>query len=142
MGTNFHTAYADDVTQFTASDMNNPLTTLDRVISYLFNRILNCDGDITWAAGTLTWAGTLRIFFNRTDGQCIQNTVVAGSIAIADNEYAYIDLSETNNAAVSVAKAAVSTGAASNMLTFNRMVLGYRNTTADTFYPVGIRTKM
>ena len=60
----------------------------------------------------------------------------AGSIVLSDNEFAYVDLNETNNAAVTVAKAAVTTGAASNFKTYNRLVLGYRNTLSDNFYPV------
>ena len=60
----------------------------------------------------------------------------AGSILLSDNEFAYVDLNETNNAAVTVAKAAVTTGAASNFKTYNRHVLGCRNTLSDNFYPV------
>lgn len=60
----------------------------------------------------------------------------AGSIVLSDNEFAYVDLNETNNAAVTVAKAAVTTGAASNFKTYNRLVLGYRNTLSENFYPV------
>lgn len=142
MGTNFHTAYVDNTTKFIASDMNNPLSYLDRVISYLFNRIVHCDGDISYSGGTLTWAGTLRILFNRSDGQAIQNTIAAGNIALSDNEFAYVDLNETNNTVLTVSKAAVTTGAASNFLAYNRVVLGYRNTTGDTFYPVAIRIKV
>ena len=48
----------------------------------------------------------------------------AGSIVLSDNEFAYVDLNETNNAVVTVAKAAVTMGAASNFKTYNRLVLG------------------
>ena len=40
---------------------------------------------------------------------------------------------------MTVAKAAVTTGAASNFKTYNRLVLGYRNTLSDNFYPVHLK---
>jgi hypothetical protein len=63
----------------------------------------------------------------------------AGSIVLADNEFAYVDLNETNNTALTAAKAAVTTGAASNFKSYNRLVLGYRNTLSDNFYPVHLK---
>jgi hypothetical protein len=117
----------------------NPLPAgLDRGITYLKNIIVHCDGVITYDAslGKLVWTDTLRILFNRTDGQAIQNTVAAGNISPSDNEFVYLDLSETNNAVLTAAKAAVTTAAASNFLAYNRVVLGYRNAASDRFWPV------
>jgi hypothetical protein len=40
---------------------------------------------------------------------------------------------------VTVTKAAVTTGAAFNFKAYNRLVLGYRNTLSDNFYPVHLK---
>ncbi len=140
MGTNFHTAW-DNTTLFKGSSMGTVPSSLDQAITYLKNVIVHCDGNITWtpATGTLAWDNVLRILFVRSDGYTIQNTVAAGSIVVSDNEFAYVDLNETNNTALTVAKAAVTTGAASNFKAYNRLVLGYRNTLSDNFYPVNLR---
>lgn len=132
---NFHTEWVDGSSSFRAADMNAPLTELDRALTYQKGVFVGCDGILSWAAGTLTWSGTIHIFFNSTAGLAIHNTIAAGNIALSDGEFAYVDLSETNNAAITVAKAAFSTGAASNFITYNRLLLGYRNTADDGFYP-------
>ena len=141
MGVNFHTAYADGTTIFAASSMEAPLSDLDRAISYTKNVIVHCDGVINYssASGQLTWSGTLRILFIRADGQLIQNTVAAGGVTLSDNQMAYVDLSETNDAAVTVYAASLTTAAASTTKAYNRLVLGYRNTASDAFYPVGVK---
>ena len=141
MGANFHTAYADGTTIFAASSMEAPLSDLDRAVSYAKNVIVHSDGvdNYSSASGQLTWSGALRILFVRADGQLIQNTVAAGGIALSDNQMAYVDLSETNDAAVTVYAASLTTAAASATKAFNRLVLGYRNTASDAFYTVGVR---
>ena len=141
MGANFHTAYADGSTIFAASSMEPPLSDLDRAISYTKNVIVHCDGVINYSAssGQLTWSGALRILFVRADGQLIQNTVATGGVTLSDNQMAYVDLSETNDAAVTVSAASLTTAAASTTKAYNRLVLGYRNTASDAFYPVNIR---
>ena len=141
MGANFHTAYADGSTIFAASSMEPPLSDLDRAISYTKNVIVHCDGVINYSAasGQLTWNGTLRILFVRADGQLIQNTVATGGVTLSDNQMAYVDLSETNDAAVTVSASSLTTGASSTTKAYNRLVLGYRNTASDAFYPVNVR---
>lgn len=141
MGANFHTAYADGSTIFAASSMEPPLSDLDRAISYTKNVIVHCDGVINYSAssGQLTWSGTMRILFVRADGQLIQNTVATGGVTLSDNQMAYVDLSETNDAAVTVSTTSLTTAAASTTKAYNRLVLGYRNTASDAFYPVNIR---
>ena len=141
MGANFHTAYADGTTIFAASSMEAPLSELDRAISYGKNVIVHCDGVLGYApdSGQLTWSGALRFLFVRTDGQLIQNTVAAGGVTLTDNQMAYVDLSETSDAAVTVYAANLTTAAASATKPYNRLVLGYRNTASDRFYPVALR---
>jgi hypothetical protein len=138
MGNNFWTVLTAS-TLWKYTHLNVPFGELDRAITYLKNVIVSCDGDITWAAGTLTWSDTIRIHFNRADGYAIQNTIAASNIALADNEFAYITLSETNDAVITVSKAAITTAAASNFIAYNRLVLGYRNTTSDEFYAVHLK---
>jgi len=144
MGANFHTAYADGTTIFAASSMEAPLSDLDRAVSYMRNVIVHSDGVINYApsSGQLTWSGALRILFVRADGQLIQNTVAAGGTALSDNQMAYVDLSETNDAAVTVYAASLTTAAASTTKAYNRLVLGYRNAAIDRFYPVVLREPM
>lgn len=135
MGANYYTAWIDDTTRFRASDMNAPLITIDRALTYFKGTFIGCDGVVSWSAGTLTWSDTIHIYFNRADGDACHNTIAAGSIALSDSEFAYVDLSETNDAAVTVAKAALSPDNASNFITYNRLLLGYRNAADDGFYP-------
>ena len=105
------------------------------------NVIVHCDGAINYdpTTGSLSWAESLRVIFTRSDGVLIENTVVAGSIGVADGQMAYLDLSETNGAVLTVAVSALNTGANSTSISFNRLVLGYRNAASDAFYPVAIR---
>lgn len=132
---NYHTPYAAGVTQFTATSMNPALVGLDRAITYHKGALVGCDGLLTWATGTLTWSDSLHIYFNRTDGQAIHNEIAAGSISLSDGEFCYVTLSETNNATVTMSKAAITTGVASNFLAYNILLMGYRNTDDDNFYP-------
>lgn len=141
MGANFHTAYTDGTTIFAASSMEAPLSDLDRAISYGKNVIIHCDGVLGYSpdSGQLTWSGVLRFLFIRSDGQLIQNSVAAGGVTLTDNQMAYVDLSETNDANVTVYAASLTTAAASTTKAYNRLVLGYRNTASDRFYPVVFR---
>ncbi|RQW89931.1 MAG: hypothetical protein EHM79_02165 [Geobacter sp.] len=140
---NFFTNLVAGVLQFKAAHFNTPLAELDKQLTYQQNRIIHCDGDLSYnkATGVFSWSATLRILFNSAAGLAIQNTVAAGSVTLADNEFCYVILSETNDAVLTVAKAAVTTSAASNFLALGRVVLGYRNTTSDEFYAAAIRQK-
>lgn len=144
MGTNHHTAYSNVApkTAFTAASMGAPLSELDRAITYADKRIIACDGAVSWAAGTLTWSGTIHIWFNSAAGLAIHNTIAAGSIALSDNEFVYVTLSETNNAVLTAAKNAIATAAASNYLAYNILVLGIRNAGDDKFYPAALSGPM
>jgi hypothetical protein len=141
MGNNFYTKWIDSTTKYKLADMDPPLASLDQAISYLKNIIVHCDGDIIWMPyiSTLGWNGTIRILFVRSDGQATQNTIAVGSLVVNDNEFAYVDLNETNGTALTMQKAAVSAGSASNFKAHNRIVLGYRNAVSDNFYPVALR---
>ena len=144
MGANFHTAYTDGTTIFAAASMEAPLSELDRAVSYGKNVIIHCDGVLGYSPGSgqLTWSGALRFLFVRADGQLIQNTVAAGGVALSDNQMAYVDLSETSDAAVTVLAATLTTAAASATKAYNRLVLGYRSAAGGRFYPVALREPM
>ena len=141
MGSNFHTPFSDGVQQYNAADMNPPAASLDLAITYLKNLIVHCDAAIDYhpLSGILYWTGTLRFIFNRADGQACTNYADPGLIQLADNEFAYADLDETNGTEITVQKAAVTGGAASNFIAFNRVVLGYRNAVSNDFYPVALK---
>lgn len=139
MGNNFFTKWVDSVTKFRAVMMNAPLEELDKAVTRNKNTIIHCDGSITYSAGTLSWDATIRILHNTATGNIVQNTIASGSIALSDNEFAYVTLSDTNDAVLTVSKASVTTNAASNTIAVDRLVLGYRNTTSDEFYPVALK---
>lgn len=141
MGNNFYTKWVDKPTSgyttFKVASMDPPLAGLDRGITYLKNPIIHCDGTIAYVSstGTLSWSNTLRILFNRADGKAIQNTVAAGNVVLADNQFAYVDLNETDGSVLTVSAADITTNTASNFLAFNRLMLGYRNTASDMYFP-------
>lgn len=144
MGTNYHTAYINDTTTYEASDMNAPLSEFDKAISYANKQpIVHCDGDISWNPGTstLAWTGTIRIVFNRADGQAIENTIATSSVPINDNQFIYVTLNETNGTVLTMSSATVTTGAASNFLALGRFVLAYRNTTSNDLVFLGLPVK-
>jgi hypothetical protein len=126
--------------RFRASELNVPLGELDKAITYAKNVIVHCDGSVTYNSGTgqLAWSGTLRILFNREDGKAIENTVATGNVTLSDNQFAYVDLNETDATALTVYAASVTTDAASNFLAVGRLVLGYRNTASDEYFPVAL----
>jgi hypothetical protein len=136
------TGYQDNVTGFNAEHMNLPLFVLDQYVAMHHNRIFSCDGDITYnkVTGQLSWSGTIRILFTTSAGLTVENVCLVSNIVLADNEYAYFDLSETNATELLPGTAVITTGAASTSLPALRMVLGYRNATSDKFFPVGINT--
>lgn len=140
---NFATAYSNTApkTSFTKASMDVPILYLDRAITYLKNVIVHCDGDITWSGGVLTWSGIIRILFTTAAGNIVQNTIAAGNISLSDNEMAYVELNETNDTVLTVSKTAITTASASPAVAVARLVLGYRNTASDEFYPVALRQK-
>ncbi|OQB40345.1 MAG: hypothetical protein BWY06_01234 [Candidatus Latescibacteria bacterium ADurb.Bin168] len=137
MGTNYHTAYAAGVTGFTAALMGAPLSELDRAVTYHKTAFVGCDGTVSYdnTTGVLTWSGTINIYFTRADGTAIKNTVAAGSITLADDEFCYVTLSETNGAALTMAKASLGAGSASAFKAYNVLPMGYRNASDNNFYP-------
>lgn len=139
MGSNFHTPYTT-ATRSRASELNVPLAALDKAISYQQNMMIHCDGDISYDSGTgvLSWSGALRILFNTAAGLAVQNTIAAGNVTLADNQIAYVTLDETNDTALTVTAATVTTAAASGFLAAGRVVLAYRNTTSDECYLISV----
>lgn len=140
MGSNKHTPWTS-TSKFSTADMTPPLSDLDKAITYSKQAIIHCDGDIEYnsTTGVLSWGGTLRVLFCSEAGDAIQNTVATGNITVADNQFVYLDLNETDGTVLTASVAVVTTDAASNFLADNRLVLGYRNTTSDEFYPVALR---
>lgn len=140
MGTNYHTAYSNVApkTAFTKAAMGAPFADLDSAITKLKNIMVSCAGIVSYnkATGILTWDAAITIRFNSTAGLGIYNTIAAGSLTLTDGKMAYVDLRETNAAALTMTAATVASNAASNFITFNRLVLAYRETTSDNLYPV------
>ncbi|OPY90571.1 MAG: hypothetical protein A4E73_02415 [Syntrophaceae bacterium PtaU1.Bin231] len=137
MGTNYHTAYAAGVTGFTAALMGAPLSELDRAVTYHKTAFVGCDGTVSYdnTTGVLTWSGTLHIYFTRADGTAIHNSIASGNITLADGEYCYVTLSETNDAVLTMAKASLGAGSTSTFKAYNILPMGYRNASDNNFYP-------
>jgi hypothetical protein len=140
MGSNFHTPYTSS-TPWKVANMNNPLSELDIGITYNHNVIVSSAAPITYdkSTGTLAWTGTIYVYFNDSSGEAKYNWIGASSVVVADNEFVYIDLSETDGQETSVATASITTGSASNFIAYNRFILAYRDTTSDDLYQVGLK---
>ena len=144
MGTNFHTAWVNSPTAgyktWGAASVNPTWAEFDKALTYLKNIMVGCEGALTWTPGTgvLAWSAQLTITFNRTDGQACHNHVTAGNVTLTAGQFAYCDLSETDNATVSVVAGTITTGAASNFIIFNRLVLAYRSASSGTLHPLAL----
>ena len=141
MGNNFHTAFSNTVpkTAFTKVAMGAPLIELDKAITKLKNVSLGGGGTITYvkATGVLTWSATINIYFTSDEGLTVVNTIAAGNVTLTDAQFAYVNLSETTGTALTVTVASFpSGGAASTMMTYNRLILVYRDTASDNLCPV------
>ncbi len=141
MGTNFHTAWTTS-SEFCTDDMNAVPSTLDRGITYLKNIILHYDGNVTYSVltGQLTWDDTIRIIFTTSAGVVVANTISSSNVTLSDNQMCYVDLNETDGTALTMSTATITTDAASNTITYNRLVLGYRNTASDNFFSLYLDT--
>ena len=137
MGANFHIAPTDQ-SKWRVTDVEAWLGALDKGITYMKNVIIHCDGDISYNSGTgqLTWSDTLRILFNREDGDACENTIAAGNITLTDNQFCYVDVNDTNGTVLTVTAATVTPDGVSNFIAVNRLILGYRNTASDEYFPV------
>lgn len=141
MGSNFHTPWTTS-TEFCTDGMNEALSTLDRALSYIKSVIVHCDGNITYSVltGILTWDSTIYIIFTNSNGDAVRNTIAAGNVTLSDGQICYVDLNETNDTVLTMQKATITTGVASNTIAYNRLVLGYRNTASDRFFSLYLDT--
>jgi hypothetical protein len=136
---NFHTAWADSTTLFKASSMNPALASLDKAITKLKNISIGGGGTVTYvkATGVLSWSATINIRFTSDAGLTVLNTIAAGNVTLTDDQFAYVDLSETTGTALTVTAASFPAGgAASTFMAYNRLILAYRDTTSDNIYSV------
>lgn len=138
MGNNYYTKWIDGTTSFKVADMDPPLGELDKAIGYRHNPIVHTDGLVEYdiLTGKLSWNSTIRIYFNRADGDICSNTIAAGSITLSDNQFAYADLNEIDGTVITVTNASITLDAPSNTITVARVVLGYRNTATNQYFPV------
>ena len=136
MSTNYHIAWVESVTLCKPPSLAPALSSLDLGITYIKNITVHHDGILTYSTvtGILEWTGTIRILFNRADGEATGNTVAAATITLADNQFCYVVLDETDGTVLSMAKSTAVAKAASGFLTYNRLMLGYRNTGSDRFF--------
>jgi hypothetical protein len=144
MGTNFYTAWINKptpgFTQFEATSMNPALASLDRGITYLKNVMVGCEGTLSWnpTTGELAWSAQLTITFNRDDGDACHNHVATGSVTLTAGQFAYLDLSETDGAEVTVSAGTITTGDPSNFIAFNRLVLVYRSAASGALHFISL----
>ena len=140
MGANYYTPYSNTTpkTSFTKASMDVPFAGLDRAITKLKNIMIGGGGTITYvkATGVLTWSATINIHFTSDAGLTVKNTIAAGNVTLTDDQYAYVDLSETTATALTVTAASIPAGgAASTMKGYNRLILAWRDAN-DNLYPV------
>lgn len=138
MGNNFYTKYVDGTTKFNVAGLDPPFGELDKAIGYHQNLIIHTDGIVEYdiLTGKLSWSSIIRIFFNASDGTSVSNTIASGSVTLSDGQIAYIDINEIDATVITVTAATVSLAAASNFIQVARLVLGYRNTNSNQYFPI------
>lgn len=141
---NYYTPWEDEVTQYRASDMNAPLAELDVGISYLKNTTVWCEGNIFYtkgASGELAWDGQLKIAYLDGDGNTIINKVNASSVLLGDLGFAYVELSATDDATVTMQTATLVGDAACNFAEGNIVVLAVKAAN-DELFMVNMKPKV
>jgi hypothetical protein len=138
MANNFYTKWVDGTTVFSLASMDIPLADIDKIIGYHHNPIVHADGDVLYdvETGILSWSGTIWIYFNNSTGKKVSNKILTSNVTLTDNQFAYCDLNETDDSSITMSAASITLNAASNTIANNRLVLGYRNTTSDDYFPV------
>jgi hypothetical protein len=142
--TNFFTPWEDGVTEYKADDMNQPLAELDIAISYLKNASMWCEGNFFYtkaATGVLSWDGYIKFAYLDANGNTITNKVAASSISLDDLEFAYVVLSATDDATITVTKASIVGDAECNFGDGNIVVLALKAGNDDLFM-VNLRPKV
>lgn len=139
MSSNFHTPYIDGTTRFRASEMNAPLGEFDTRFGKSLNRVVNCLGTISFAAstGVLTWTGDIAIYFTNDAGSTVRNDILSSTKTLTAGQAAYVTLNETTGTNITVSVATLSS---LDLTVTNRVILGYREATGGTFYPVALKT--
>lgn len=138
MATNFHSDWVDGAsgTRLRAADLNPALQNLDRAITYIKNVNVSITGNLTYnkSTGVLAWSGTIYFHFTRNDGYHIHNYVNAGSVTLGDDQFAYLDFSETSGASISMSVASIPFNAASTLVAYNRFIFAFRDATSDNVF--------
>lgn len=137
MSDNFHTPWADSVTQYKQADMNAPISDLDKAVSFLKNVMVWCEGDISYtsaASGELSWDGEIKLAYMDEYGNTILNRVTASNVTLLDNQFAYVTLSGTNNAAVTMQTATLSGEGTCNFGSNATVVLAIKAANDDLYY--------
>lgn len=141
MGNNFYTKWIEGTTKFNLATMDPLFAEFDKVIGYHHNVIIHTDGMVEFdiLTGKLSWTSTIRIYFNAANGNSVSNTIAAGSITLADNEFAYVTLNDTDTTVLTVSNTAITLAGASNFIAAGLLVLGYRNTASDQYFSVHLK---
>ncbi len=139
-GTNFHTAWIDGTTAWSAASMNPALASLDAGISYNHNVIVAAINSVQFrfdiTGGILSWEGEWKInFISPSTGKEIANKVAAGSVTIESGKIAYVDLVDTDNTTVTVTDTTFTPGTTTLFKTVSRVILGYVSSTDNRFHP-------
>lgn len=139
MGKNFIAAFTGSST-FDPVTMSTPLEALDKALTYIKNVMVSCAGEVSVAAGVVTWSGPISIMFTCDAGEAVHNTIVAGSITLAAGEYIFVDLNDTDGTVLTLQSATFAAGA-SPLLGINRLVLGYYDSTGG-FFPASLQAAL
>lgn len=137
MSDNFHTPWQDAVTQYKQADMNAPMSELDKALSFLKNIMVWCEGDVSYtpaASGELSWDGEIKLAYMDEYGNTILNRVTASNVTLLDNQFAYVTLSGTNNAAVTMQTATLSGEGTCNFGDNETVVMAIKAANDDLYY--------
>jgi hypothetical protein len=136
MSTNFHYEWTDGSTLYKPTSLNPAWGAIDQGVTFIKNVIVSCDGTYTYStvSGVFSWSDTIRIIFNNDDGDVVQNTIATSSVTLNDNDIIYVDLNGTNGTVLTVSKTAMTFMDGSDLIDYNRLILGYKNSSSDVMF--------
>lgn len=136
MSNNYFTPYMDDVSEFSATNMNRPLSSFDEALSYVKNSFITIDGGIQTdnVTGAFSFTGKMRFLFtNPNSGALVENTAGSTKYILGLGDCLYVDLNNSNGTEIALIKKGLTAGS-SFILPANRVLVAYRNAVSGEIY--------